>query len=55
MSFPIKTGKKAFDPMLFHFGPCTTKIEALLNGRRVGTFLLREDGNGIQVLSYAHC
>ena len=53
MSFPIKTGKKSFDPMLVHFGPCTTKkSEALLNGRRVGTFLLREDGNGIQVLSY---
>ncbi len=41
------------DAMRFHFGPCsTTNSELLLNGRRVGTFMLREDNGGVQVLSY---
>ena len=45
--------EELFNPMWYHFGTCTTKkSEDLLKGRRVGTFLLREDGNGIHVISY---
>merc|ERR1712166_858633 len=49
----LPTSSSSFNVMKYHFGTLTTtKAELILQGRRKGTFLLREDDDNVHVLSY---